>query len=54
MEKLHQSVNFECLIFKGSTKNVDFNHFTDAETLFDGTKPKRTRFEDVENNQMKF
>ena len=56
IEKLHESVNFEYLIyhFKGSPENIYFNHFTDAETLFDDTKPKRTRFEEEENNQMKF
>ena len=36
IEKLHTSVNCENLIYhlKGTTKDIDFNDFIDAETLF--------------------
>ena len=56
IEKLHNSVNFQNLIyhFKGPTKDIDFNDFTDAETLFDDIKSKKIRLEDAEKNQMEF
>ena len=40
IEKLHNSVNFQNLIhhFKVPTKDIDFNDFIDAETLFDDIK----------------
>ena len=55
-EKLFNSVNFKDLIyhFKGPTKDIDFNNFIDAETVFDDTKLKKIRFEDVEKNQREF
>ena len=42
MEKLHNKVNFENLIyhFKGPIKDADFNDFMDAETLFNDIKSK--------------
>ena len=40
--------------FKGSTKDINFNYFIDAETPFNDIKLKRKRSEDVEENQMKF
>ena len=48
LEKLHNNVNFQNLIyhFKGLTKDIDFNDFIDAETLFDDIKSKKIRFED--------
>ena len=53
IEKLHNSVQFPKLIyhFKGPTKDIDFNDFIDAETLFDDIKSKKIRFEDAEKNQ---
>ena len=56
MEKLHHSFNVQNLIyhFKGPTKELNFNNFIDTETLFDDTKSKKIRFEDVEKNQMEF
>ena len=54
--KFHKSIDFEILIyyFEGSTKNIDFKHFIDVETLFNDKKLKRIRFEDAEKNQKKF
>ena len=54
IEKLHNSVNFQNLIyhFKGPTKDIDFNDFIDAETLFDDIRSTKIRFEDVGKNQM--
>ena len=43
IEKLHNSVNFQNLIyhFKGRTKDIDeFNEFIDAEKLFHDIKSK--------------
>ena len=37
-----------------STKDLDFNNFIDAETLFNVIKSKWIRFENVGTNQMKF
>ena len=56
IEKLHNSDNFQNFIynFTGSTKDIDFNDFIDAETLFYGIKSKRIRFEDVQKIQMGF
>ena len=49
IEILHNSVNFQNLVyhFKDPTKDIDFNDFVDAETLFDDIKSKNTRFKDV-------
>ena len=54
IEKLHNSVNFQNLIYqcKGSAK--DFNDFINAETLFDDINFEKIRLEDVEKNQMDF
>ena len=43
MEKLQNSVTFGKLIFcfKGYAKDIDFNDFIDAETLFNDIKFKR-------------
>ena len=48
IEKLHNSVNFQNLIyhFMGPTKDIYFNDFIDAETLFDDIKSKKIRFGD--------
>ena len=42
LEKLHNSISFENLIFhfKSSTKDIDFNDFIDAEIIFDDIKFK--------------
>ena len=40
--------------FKSPTKDIDFNDFIDAETLFDDIKYKKIRFEDVEKNHSGF
>ena len=34
--------------------NVDFNDFTDAETLYDDLKSKRIKLDDAEKNQTEF
>ena len=39
---------------QGSTKDLDFNNFIDAETLFNVIKSKWIRFENAGTNQMKF
>ena len=39
---------------QGSSKDLDFNNFIDAETLFNVIKSKWIRFENVGTNQMKF
>ena len=47
IEKLHNSVNFQNLIyhFKGRTKDIDeFNEFIDAEKLFHDIKSKKIRY----------
>ena len=56
IEKLHNSANFQNLIyhFKDPTKDIAFNDFIDAETLFDDIKSKIIRTEDVEKNQSEF
>ena len=56
MEKFQNGVNFENLMYylKGLTKDIDFNYFIDAETLFNDIKSKRITFEYVEKNQMEF
>ena len=50
MEKVHETVRFENLIyiFKGSAKNKDLIDFIDAETLFNDTKLKIIKLQDVE------
>ena len=50
MEKFQNGVNFENLMYylKGLTKDIDFNYFIDAETLFNDIKSKRITFEYVE------
>ena len=37
--------------FKACTKDIDFNNFTDSETLFDYIKYEKIRLKDVEKNQ---
>ena len=43
IEKLHNSVNCQDLIYhlKSPTKDIAFNNFIDAETLFDDIKSKK-------------
>ena len=39
---------------KGPRKNIDFNDFIDAETVFDDVTSENIKFEDVGKNQMEF
>ena len=39
---------------KGPSKNIDFNDFIDAETVFDDVTSENIKFEDVGKNQMEF
>ena len=39
---------------KGPSKNIDFNDFIDAETVFDDITSENIKFEDVGKNQMEF
>ena len=43
MNELHNAVEFDNLIYhyKGSTKDVNFNDYNDAKSLFDMIKEKR-------------
>ena len=43
IEKLHNSVTFQNLVYhyKGPIKDIDFNDFIEAETLFDNIKSKK-------------
>ena len=54
LQKLQKRVNFGNLIycFKGSTKDIDFSYFIDAETPFNDIKLKRKRSEEVGKNQI--
>ena len=50
IEKLHNIVNFQNLVYhlKDLFKDIYFNDSIDTETLFDDTKSKEKKFEDVE------
>ena len=39
---------------KGPSKNIDFNDFIDAETVFNDVTSENIKFEDVGKNQMEF
>ena len=55
-EKLHNIVNYQSLIYylKGPNKDIDFNDFIDAETLFDDINSKKMLFEGSRKNQIEF
>ena len=56
IEKLHNIVNFQNLVYhlKDLFKDIYFNDSIDTETLFDDTKSKEKKIEDVKKNRMGF
>ena len=53
MEKI-EKLNSVKRSFKSSTKDIDFNDFIDAKTLYDDIKFTRIKLDVLEKNKMDF